>query len=163
MSQTQSQSTTGRQYQNITEDEFDAFMGDLADYEKTVPARAKEVAYDLSLPVDGLVIRVWSTIVRGNSRDCGDDAIRAVVWDTEEDRPVGGRKKTLRLAPTASNPEGWKGNLRPKVIDLFKNWRDYDRQCPKCGSRMVKRTPDRGDDWTAFWGCTSYPQCDHSE
>lgn len=155
--------TTGREYQNVTEAEFDRFMDELAAYEKSVPATAAEVAYDIPLPVDGLVIRVWSTIVRGNSRDKGKDAIRAVVWDTERSKPIGGRKKTLRIGPTDTNPEGWKGNLRPKVKDLISEWRKYDRECPECGARMAKRTPGRGDDWTAFWGCTNYPECDHSE
>lgn len=157
------QSTTGRQYENVTEDEFDAFMNDLATYEKHVPADSREVAYDIPLPTDDLVIRVWSTIVRGNSRDCGDDSIKAVVWDTENGKPVGGREKTLRLAPTDSNPEGWKGNLRPKIQDLVANWRKYDKVCPKCGNRMALREPGRNDNWTAFWGCTNYPVCEHSE
>jgi len=161
--QTTATQQTGRQYTNITEAEFDRFMDELAVYTKTVPANAKEVAYDIPLPVDGLVVRVWSTIVRGNSRAKDQDAIRAVVWDTENHQPIGGREKTLRIGPTDSNPEGWKANLRPKIKDLVGNWRKYDRVCPECGSRMALREPERGDSWTAFWGCTSFPTCDHSE
>jgi len=156
-------SANGRQYENISEDEFDAFMDGLAEYEKSVPANARELVYDIPLPTDALVVRVWSTIVRGNSRAKGDDAIRAVVWDVEEEQPIGGREKTLRLGPTESNPEGWKANLRPKVRDLVVNWRSYDKMCPECGSRMALREPDRSDDWDAFWGCTNYPNCEHSE
>lgn len=156
-------SATGRQYENVTEDEFDAFMDDLAAYEKSVPADAREVVYDIPLPADELVVRVWSTLVRGNSRAKGKDAIRAVVWDTEKGQPIGGREKTLRLGPTDSNPEGWKGNLRPKIQDLVANWRNYDKECPECGARMALREPDRNDDWDPFWGCTNYPNCQHSE
>jgi hypothetical protein len=163
MSTTQTQTATGRRYQSITEAEFDAFMNEIAVYEKTVPANAKEVAYDIPLPVDGLVVRVWSTIVRGNSRACGNDAIRTVVWDTERSEPISGRKKTLRLAPTKSNSEGWKGNLRPKITDLIRQWRRYDKQCSECGNRMALRQPSRGDEWSTFWSCTDYPRCQHSE
>jgi len=157
------QSTSDRQYENVTEAEFDAFMDDLAKYEKSVPENAREIVYDIPTPSDTLVVRVWSTLVRGNSRAKGQDAIRAVVWDTEEEQPIGGREKTLRLGPTDSNPEGWKGNLRPKIVDLVSSWRDYDKECPECGNRMALREPSRGDDWDAFWGCTNYPNCQHSE
>jgi hypothetical protein len=160
---TQAELVSGSQYTNITETEFDDFMDDVAVFNKHVPAQSKEVAYDIPTPNSDLVIRVFSTIVRGNSRAKGKDAIRLVVYDKAEGRPVGGRKKTLRLAPTESNPEGWKGNLRPKIIDLIKNWREYDRHCPECGHRMTVRQPDRGDDWDAFWGCEAYPDCKHSE
>jgi len=160
---TSTTAATGRQYENVTEDEFDAFINGLAAAEKKVPENASELAYDIQLPSDELVIRVWSTIVRGNSRDRGKDAIRAVVWDTERQKPIGGREKTLRIGPTASNPEGWKANLRPKILDLVRNWRNYDKICPECGSRMALREPDQNDHWTAFWGCTDFPVCDHTE
>lgn len=152
-----------RQYESVSEEEFDAFMDDLANYEKSVPDNANEIVYDIPLPTDTLVIRVWSTVVAGHARAKGDDAIRCVVWDVEEDQPIGGREKTLRLGPTDSNPEGWKGNLRPKIQDLVANWRSYDKECPNCGSRMALREPGRGDDWDEFWGCTSYPECSYSE
>lgn len=31
--------------------------------------------------------------------------------------------------------------------------------CPECGGRMVLRRPSPGQDWDAFWGCGSYPDC----
>ena len=148
--------TTGRQYTNVTEAEFDAFMDDLAVYSKRVPANAKEVVYDIPLPVDGLVVRVWSTLVRGNSRAKGEDAIRTVVWDTEKSQPIAGKPKTLRI-------DTWRKNLRAKIKELLKKWRQYDRLCPECGSRMALREPEQGDSWTAFWGCTNFPRCEHSE
>lgn len=148
-----SQTSSGRQYQNVTEGEFDGFMDSLANYEKQVPSGASEIVYDVPLPADNLVVRVWSTLVGGHGRGKGKDAIRAVIWDTDEDRPVGGREKTLRIAPTASNPEGWKGNLRPKIQDLVRNWREFDKECPECGRRMVVRD---GQGYDPFWGCTGY-------
>jgi restriction system protein len=38
------------------------------------------------------------------------------------------------------------------------------RTCPKCGARMVIRVARRGDNaGGTFWGCTSYPNCRHTE
>jgi len=153
--------TSGRQYEAVTEEEFDEFMNDIANFEKHVPEQAKEIVYDIPLP-KGLVVRVWSSITAGQARAKGTDAIRCVVWDTEEDRPIGGREKTLRIGATDSNPEGWRGNLRPKIVDLVGRWREFDKTCPECGSRMAVREPDQGDDWEPFWGCTNYPVCDET-
>lgn len=153
----------GRQYECVSEEEFDEFMNDVAAFEKKVPQDAKEIVYDIPLPVDELVVRVWSSISAGQARAKGQDAIRCVIWDVEEDRPIGGREKTLRIGPTDSNPEGWKGNLRPKIQDVVSSWRSYDKTCSECGSRMAVREPGRNDDWDPFWGCTNYPVCQHAE
>ena len=153
----------GRRYERVSEREFDEFMDSLATYTKKIPEEAEEIVYDIPLPTDDLVVRVWSSISAGLARDKGSDAIRAVIWDVDEDRPIGGREKTLRIGPTDSNPEGWRGNLRPKIQDLVVRWREYDKECSECGSRMAVREPSQGDDWDRFWGCTNYPVCDHAE
>lgn len=145
----------GRQYAEITEEEFDEFLDGFASYRKHRPSNSKELVYDIPLPEDNLVVRIWSTIEGGVSRESGTDAIRTVVWDTEVDAPVGGDKKTLRIAPTDSNPKGWKANLKPKIEGLVRNWRRYNRKCPNCGGRMTIRDGEYGN----FWGCTNYPEC----
>lgn len=141
-----------RQYVRITEDEMDAFLDDFAVYEKHVPADANEIAYDLPLPKDELVLRVWSSIESGSGdgRGCGDDAIRAVIWDVDEGVPIGGREKTLRI-------ETWRKNLLDKIEDLMRRWREFDHECPKCGARMVFRD---GQGYDPFFGCSRYPECD---
>jgi len=154
-----SKSQSGRRYEKVSEKEFDEFMDSVAAYTKRLPEDANEIVYDIPLPVDELVVRVWSTVVAGQARAKGNDAIRCVVWDVERDRPIGGREKTLRIGPTDSNPEGWQGNLRPKIQDVVANWRKYDKVCDDCGSRMAVREPGRNDNWDPFWGCTEYPVC----
>ncbi len=32
--------------------------------------------------------------------------------------------------------------------------------CPKCESRMVLKKPPAGKHWKAFWGCSTFPECD---
>jgi hypothetical protein len=155
---------SGRYYVQISEEAFDDFMEEelYAKYTKHVPAGSKEVAYDIPTPHDDLVIRVFSTIYRGVSRDKDRDSIKAVVYDTSAGRLIDGRTKTLRIGPTASNPRGWKGNLRPKILDLIKNWRRRNRLCENCGRRMHVVEPGRNDDWPAFWGCPA-EWCDYTE
>jgi len=152
--------TTQRQYARIGRDEFESRLGSLVDFQEVRPPGTSEVVYEIDLPADDLSIRIFSTLYRGESRDCGDDAIRLVIWSEEADRWIGGRKKTLRLAGTETNPEGWWGNLRPKIQDLMLNWRDYNQgRCPDCDSWMVKRDGEYGE----FLGCTDYPACKHTE
>lgn len=95
----------------------------------------------------------------GDARDVGQDAIRTVVWHHEFERPIGGRRKTLRIGPSDSNPEGWRGNLRPKIEWVRQNWRVYDAAqmtCPDCGSEMTGAKSEYGE----FMSCT---ECDHTE
>lgn len=144
------------QYINVTVDEFENVLGSVAEFERADVDGVNEIVYDCPLPDDDLTIRVFSTLVGENARGCGDDAIRCVVWDHEIDAPVGGRKKTLRIAPTRSNPEGWAGNFKPKLRDLYANWRDHRTEtCPACGAPMALRDGQYGP----FLGCTRYPDC----
>ncbi len=32
--------------------------------------------------------------------------------------------------------------------------------CPKCGAVMRLRWPKPGDEWSPFFGCNRYPDCD---
>lgn len=161
MSPTQTTDGSNRRYTNITVDEFETFLDSIAQFEQDDDADANEAVYTISLPHDELEVRIFSTInPDGNARNCGNDAIRTVVWHTEDEVPVGGREKTLRIAPTDSNPEGWKANLRPKIEDLVLNWREYyGGSCPRCGATLALRDGSYGE----FLGCTNYPDCDHTE
>lgn len=144
-----------RKFAHITRSEFESFLSSfVANWNRSRPEGTKEWVYDLPLPSEKHSIRVFSSIVGDDSRGCGDDAIRVTMWDHEEDTWVGGRKKTLRIGPTDSNPDGWKGNLRPKIEDMYATWRDHLKSCPKCGAPMKFRSK-----WD-FWGCSRYPDCE---
>jgi hypothetical protein len=142
---------SARQYSSFSQAEFEQKLGSLANFSQADHS-GTELAYDIPLPVDSLSVRVFSTLQDGEARSCGSDAIRCVVWDHELEQPVGGRKKTLRI-------QTWWKNLSGKIEDLVLNWRDYSRSCPDCGSRLVLRDGKHGE----FFGCSSYPDCYHTE
>jgi len=82
-----------------------------------------------------------------------DEMIRAV-----QPRPVAGAHvQPLRPAsPTCAgkNPAAYE-STRPST---------RVRRCPRCGSDLVLREARRGSHaGTRFWGCSSYPNCRHTE
>lgn len=146
-------SQTKRQYVSIDESEFKDFLGTACSYREVSDMKAKEVVFAIDLPHPDLEIRIFSTLEKGKSRDKGSDAIRTVIWHVEQDAPVGGRTKTLRI-------ETWKKNLLSKIVDIMKNWRnEWHGECQECGGVMVERSGKYGD----FLGCTSYPNCKNTE
>lgn len=146
-----------RQYINVSRSEFESFLDSIAEYEEIDLDGVNERVYKIPLPSENHDVLIMSGIEGEGSRGCGEDAIRTVVWDWRIEEPVSGRKKTLRLASSPSNPEGWKGSLRPKIQDLMLSWRDYLLDCPDCGSPMVMRD---GQGYNAFFGCSRYPDCE---
>lgn len=145
--------TQKRRYTRIEQEEFEQFLNSFAHFEQPEDTTAEEEVYDIPLPADDLVIRIFSTLQDGNGRDCGSDAIRTTVYDKASDTVIGGEKKTLRI-------ETWRSNLRPKVEDLVANWRNYQHgHCPDCGHRLAVRDGKYGE----FLGCTDYPNCKHTQ
>lgn len=148
---------TGRRYHRITQEEFEEFLLDFTAARRVDVPGTSELVYAIDLPRDELELRIYSTLEAGTARNCGDDAIRTVIWDLEHDEPIGGRTKTLRI-------ESWRGNLAPKIRDLMSNWRDeIHGYCDECGRPMNLREPGRDDDWDAFLGCSGYPECKNTE
>lgn len=103
---------------------------------------------------EGLQVRVFSTIDKrtGESRDKGEDAIRTVLWDTKESRPIAGRSHTKRIST-------WRENLKPKIDKLRSSIGEVTIVCDRCGNWMVKREGQYGE----FLGCLNYPDCDNTE
>lgn len=147
-----------RQYTHVSRGQFESFLDSIAEWEEVSLEDTKERVYKIPLPSDEHDVLIFSTVEGDSSRGHGEDAIRSVVWSWELDRPVSGRKKTLRIGPTESNPDGWQGNLLPKIESLMLNWRDYVIECPACGAGMVHHSGEFGD----FFGCSRYPECDET-
>lgn len=138
-----------RQYTRVTVEEFENFLGGIAAFEFPEDVTAEEKVYDIPLPADDLVIRIYSTLQDGQARDKGSDAIRCTVFDKESGSVIGGEKKTLRI-------QTWRKNLEPKIRELVANWRDYNHgRCSCCDARMARRDGKYGE----FLGCTNYPAC----
>lgn len=147
-----------RQFTHISRDEFESFLDEFAEWTEVTDklTNTNERVYQIRLPSEHHDVLVFSTIEGDSSRGHGEDAIRTVIWDWRIDQPVSGRCKTLRIGPTKSNPDGWKGNLIEKVADLMASWRDWLAECPECGAPMVYR-----GQWD-FFGCSRYPDCEGS-
>lgn len=146
-------------YVRLNREEFESFLDSSFEWTEADTPYG-ERAYDLPLPVEHLSVRLFSTIDKTDdeARSNGSDAIRCVVWNHRLGRPVGGRRKTLRIGPSRSNPEGWRGNLAPKIRDLYSNWKVYnvEMKCSECGDELAGRESEYGE----FLSCTS---CDYTQ
>ena len=146
-------SQSKRQYVSIERNEFESFLSAACAYEEVNDTNANEAVFSISLPHPDLEIRIFSTLEGGKSRGKGSDAIRTVIWHVGQDKPVGGRTKTLRI-------ETWQENLLSKIVDIMQNWRDeWNGECPECDGVMCLRDGKYGE----FLGCSSYPRCKHTE
>mgnify|MGYP005838477765 CR=1 FL=1 len=94
-------------------------------------------------------IRVYSSVVpSAGSRDCGEDAIRIVLFNSDIGKPVkqAGKKRIYRTKNALPN-------LRERCREIFKEV--MKNSCPKCNHVMVERKGKFG----SFMGCTNYPTC----
>lgn len=94
----------------ISEKEFDGFMLPLG-YNPISLAFTNEKVYERELG-NNIVIRVFSTLEDGYTREVGRDAIRVCLVDKEKDRGLGKAKKTLR---TGNNPKDVFNRLKGKL------------------------------------------------
>lgn len=93
-------------------------------------------------------MRIYSSIVRGAARDCGEDAIRVClvtkIKDDEKEtvRGFGHSKRVYRVL-------GWKKNLQERID----KWEGLQSPaCPACSAPMVARKGKNGE----FWGCLMF-------
>jgi hypothetical protein len=90
-------------------------------------------------------LRVYTSIVRGEGRDVGEDAIRVVVV-TKHDKagviPFGRSRRVYRV-------QGWRNNLQNRIETWESNLGPI---CPRCGAWMALRKGKNGP----FWGCTMF-------
>jgi hypothetical protein len=102
-------------------------------------------------------VRVYSSIYPQGSKGCGEDAIRVILIDLEEENPKFRFKKVLgegkgkagrRIYRTKSAMK----NLEERVKDYFRHV--ILNQCPKCGSLMAIR--ERRADGKKFLSCTKW-------
>ena len=137
-------------YVNITDGEMAAFLVPQGFQLITLPG-TKELVFAKLIKHDGLVLslRVYSSInPDGDSRDVGEDAIRADLWwrkdQNAQPKRVGSSKRVHRV-------QGWRSNLQARLD----NWIEFAPVKCACGSPMVRRHGGFGD----FMGCSQYPAC----
>lgn len=149
---------TQRQYVQPTKQEFEECL-EQTGHEWGIDMKAPGMEYvydthDFMPDNNGIVLRVYSTIDKrtNEARSKGSDAIRLVVFNRHAMRPMGGRKKTLRIKTYCKN-------LKEKIQSVFDEYDRYVTRCDECGRWMVIRDGKYGE----FLGCTGYPDCDHTE
>lgn len=143
----------------IERDEFETFLDSFVSsrnaYVNNVDEQGvyEHIYYIASpaLPTD-IVLRVCSSINTENqqSRDTGEDSIKAMLWHTEYNKPVGGREYTQRI-------ETWKQNLEPKLAHCLDDWDDLIQFCPHCNVPLLIRNGPYG----TFRSCLNYPDCEY--
>lgn len=153
-----SESSSKRKYVQPTKEEFEACI-DQTQGEWVIDPDAPGAEYvyenhDIFPEHLGIVLRTYSTIDErtDKARDKGEDAIRLLIYNRNVHRPMGGRKKTLRI-------ESWCKNFKEKVHSLFEESKEYVQRCEECDGWMVVRDGQYGE----FLGCSNYPDCDHTE
>ena len=135
---------------NVTHDDISGFLSPQGFKKIAVPG-AVEIVYGKRVDIEGkmMTLRVYTGInPDGDSRGCGEDAIRCAVFFRKPDgsvRMIGGSKRVHRV-------KGWKKNLQNRLDNFAEQ---LGPPCPQCESPMVLRDGKRGE----FWGCSGYPEC----
>ena len=126
-------------FQPISETEMDLFLRDKGFQHVQLEGTLEKVYAKLVAPNTSL--RIYSSIVQGTSRQCGDDAIRVVLASRQKQgiKLVGSSRRVNRT-------KNWRDNLQ-KRLD---GWADM-----LGGGGMVERSGAYGD----FWGCCNFPEC----
>jgi len=86
------------EYEAITKEHFEQFLNDnyCDEWIQIHDKYSREFVYSVKSKMDNLFIRIYSSIdIRsGKSRPVGQDAIRFILWNAKENRPIG---KTTRV------------------------------------------------------------------
>ncbi len=105
----------------------------------------------------GFEVYWYTSLVDGEVRSKGTDAHRVVLY--YRDNAIAAATHTKRIAPTKSNPDGWWGNLKPKIEQL-KDIPSHMHTCTVCENDPDKdRTPVmvlREGKYGFFLGCPNY-------
>lgn len=140
-------------YTPVTQSEMEEILLPQGFQRTSIPG-VTEIVYSKSMERN-LELRVFSSIdPNGNSRACGEDAIRVRLFglDTlavgDPWRPLSGSKRVHRT-------QGWRKNLQERID----KWAELTPPaCPNCGGRMTERYK-QGKKSHKFWGCLRFPNC----
>lgn len=137
-------------FTNVTKEEMEEFLFPQGFKLLKLP-NTTELVYGKRVDSHGrqITLRIFTGInPNGQSRACGEDAMRTTLfWRDEEGtvRMCGGSKRVHRV-------EGWRKNLQNR-IDRLDELMGPD--CPVCNKLMVERRGSKG----LFFGCSGYPSC----
>lgn len=112
--------------------------------------RKVKYRYNSGKVVEGLTVRVYTSVSNNGTRKCGADAGRVILVDEKTGRPVWKAKRVHRTI-------GFTDNIRQRCRDAWKAAGGLAR-CPDCGGWMVARRK-KGEKKDTFWGCIRWPKC----
>lgn len=146
----------GSRYRAITRREFERQMADMGFSEIAYPGSKEHIYQRAIANRDGspsrFVVRIFSSvhIGTGMTRECGDDAIRIVLFDSVlKDQRA--RERIVQDWRTFRT-ENALPNMRQRARDAFAY--AIQNGCD-CGALMIERSGKSGP----FMGCTDYPNC----
>ena len=139
--------SAGRGYVERTKDEFDDLLVERLGFEAVIPKGNKitEITYE-RLSADGLYkVIVFSSLQRGinRTRDCGNDAIRVLMWNVKAERPmkIMGEGRQSKAGKRINRTQGAMRNLERRVKQYL-NLGSPKYRCEICGSVMAVRNWD---------------------
>ncbi len=134
-------------YVRITKKEFEYALSHLGKmgytWKKLNEQKTLEDVYMVS--INGVHIKIFSSVVDGVSRNVGSDAVRVVGWDVESDRPI--MSSEMRLTRT----KNWSDNLKLRIQKVVSKIIDAP-SCKICGGMVVEMKGKFGK----FMGCLNY-------
>lgn len=128
--------------------------------------QGREIVAEFIPPGGRTMARCYTSLARGQVavRDCGEDAVRVVVYAMMPSgpKPLTDGQKMLRTAPRKLSQEkrveAFLERLK-SALSLAYRKALFAPSCPKCGAvmawRETKSKPAR-----EFHGCIRYPECD---
>lgn len=142
-------------FTNVSKEDMEAFLVPQGFKAMSIEGTT-ELVYGKRVDHEGmpLSLRVYTGIwPSGESRGVGEDAMWVrLFFKTKEGKIV-----SLGCSKRVHRVQGWRKNLGNR-IDA---WQELlpKRMCPECGMPMVERKGTFG----AFFGCTGFPVCRHTE
>lgn len=133
-------------YTEITKEDFEKALSEAGKWTIVNDPRASEKIYLLEDP-SGFQIKIFSSIVGGQSRGVGEDAIRVVAWDNIAQLPIQVSKARVYRV------ENWAINLKGRLNNVMLLLKEIKR-CKKCGASLVQRV--NGHTKEVFWGCLNF-------
>jgi hypothetical protein len=138
-------------YHPVTAEELEAALAEISQvsFERIRIERVRERVYQAPVARDCWLV-CYSSIVDGEARGVGEDAIRFVVFYRGQ---AGTKDRVVMKAKRVHRITTWRKNLAARVESILK-WIE-SMKCSRCGSLMMVRDGKFG----AFAGCVRYPDC----
>lgn len=96
--------------------EFKNFLNEFAIYDTTIPPSANEIVFDISMPVEGLVCRVFPAIDVDTMEFTEDYAPCVILMNRRKNENV--NEVIVKV-----NDE-WQQNFERKIRAIIANWRE---------------------------------------